>query len=252
MKADISEIIEVCLLAGKIILSNGGETYRVEDTMIRIAQSYSVKEVYSFVTPTGIFLTVQGENKGQEQTKFIRIFERSIDLNKVVLVNDISRRICNGSLTIDEAYEKLLEIENQKHLYPKWIQIIAAAIATGFFALMFGGDWKDYLSAFITGGIGFVVFIYIHRLVRVKFFTEIITSTIIGLISVFFLKIGLGNHLEKIVVGSIMPMVPGVQITNAVRDLMAGDLVSGVARGSEALITALAIGTGIAVVISFL
>ncbi len=92
------------------MLSNGGETYRVEDTMLRIAHSFLKGEASSYVTPTGIFLTVQGNDK-EQKTKFYRIFSRSIDLNKVVLVNDISRKISSGLMSLDEAYERLLEVE---------------------------------------------------------------------------------------------------------------------------------------------
>lgn len=250
MSNNVNEIIEVCLLAGKIMLSNGGETYRTEDTMSRIAKAYNIDEVHSYVTPTGIFLTVQAEIEDIGKTKFIRITERSIDLNKVSLVNDISRQICLSNISIEEAYKRLFEVEKLKTLYPLWVQIFAAAIASAFFALMFGGMWADFLPAFLAGGIGFLVFNIIHRFIKVKFFSEIIASFTIGILAVFFVKYGIGLNQEKIIIGSIMPLVPGLIITNAVRDLMAGDLVSGLARGSEALITALAIGVGIASVIA--
>ncbi|MFV9511716.1 threonine/serine exporter family protein [Tepidibacillus sp. LV47] len=239
--------MEVCLLAGKIMLANGGETYRVEDTMLRIAQSFHIGEAYSYVTPTGIFLTIQG--KHQQKTKFIRIHLRSIDLNKVVLVNDISRKISSGMMTIDEAYESLCKIEQLKPLYPIWLQTLAAAISSGFFSLMFGGTWKDFFPALIVGGIGFIIFIFLHYIAKVKFFAEMATAFLIGLLLSVLYKFGFGAHLDKMIIGSIMPLVPGVLITNAVRDLIAGDLVSGLARGAEAFFTALAIGTGVAVIL---
>lgn len=252
MESDIKKIMDVCLLAGKIMLSSGAETYRVEDTMVRIARSRQIQNVYSFVTPTGIFLSIQGQSKEEEQTKFIRIFDRSIDLNKVVLVNDISRKVNQNQIDMDEAYLKLQEIDHAKPLYPKWIQILAAAVASGFFSLMFGGNWEDFIPTFLTGGLGFILFILVHRLAQVKFFAEIVSSFFIGLFAHWLLYIGFGTHLDKIIVGSVMPLVPGLLITNAVRDLMAGDLVSGLARGAEAFITAFAIGTGIAVVIALI
>lgn len=252
MRANINEILEVCLLAGEIMLSNGAETYRVEDTMTRIAKSYQVNQVYSFVTPTGIFLTIEGESKEQSKTKFIRVFKRSIDLNKVTLVNDISRKISDKYMTIEEAHSSLQQIEQLKPLYSLWLRIIAAGIASGFFALMFGGEWGDFIPAFVSGSFGFIVFISLHRLVHVQFVAEIIASFTIGIIASIFIYLGLGINIEKIIVGSIMPLVPGLMITNAVRDLMAGDLVSGTARGAEALLTALAIGVGIAAVVSLL
>jgi uncharacterized membrane protein YjjP (DUF1212 family) len=108
--------------------------------------------------------------------------------------------------------------------------------------------WKDFIPALITGGVGFTSLIYFHRLVPIKFFAEFLASFIIGMLSYGFVEIGVGQELDKIIIGSVMPLVPGLLITNAVRDLMAGHLVSGLSKGAEAFLTAFAIGTGIAVV----
>ena len=62
----------------------------------------------------------------------------------------------------------------------------------------------------------------------------------------------MGSEIDKIIIGSVMPLVPGLLITNAVRDLMSGHLVSGMSKGAEALLTALAIGGGIALIFSYL
>ena len=48
-----------------------------------------------------------------------------------------------------------------------------------------------------------------------------------------------------------MTLVPGVAITNSMRDVIAGDLMAGMVRGLEALLVALALalGTGVALVV---
>lgn len=244
--------MEVCLLAGKIMLQSGGETYRVEDTMNRIARSSALSEAHSYVTPTGIFLSIQGKERNREQTKFLRIFQRQIDLNKIVRVNDISRRISAGQLAIEEAYPLLLEVENSRSLYPAWLHIIAAALASAFFSLMFGGTGNDFLPSLLTGGLGFFLYLRANRWVEVKFFSEIFAAFTIGAIAYLFFHLGLDIHIDKVIIGSVMPLVPGLLITNAVRDLMAGDLVSGLARGAEAFFTAFAIGAGVAVTLTLL
>src|SRR5690606_10018385 len=101
------------------------------------------------------------------------------------------------------------------------------------------------------GGIGFTCFIYVHKIVELKFFAEFSASFIIGVLALIFVHVGFGVEVDKIIIGSVMPLVPGLLITNAVRDLIAGHLVSGLSKGAEAFLTAFAIGTGIAVVISF-
>lgn len=240
-------MMDVCLLAGEIMLKNGAETYRVEDTMMRMAKAFGVKQCESFVTPTGIIFSI----RDIEQTKLIRIPERTTDLHKVVLVNEISRQISKNELSIEEALEKLKEVDKARETYSTWIQVIAASLASGCFLIMFQGLWSDFLPAMLAGGLGFFTLIYIHALIKIKFFAEFSASFVIGLTAYLLVILGFGKELDTIIIGSVMPLVPGLLITNAVRDLMAGHLVAGLSKGAEACLTAFAIGAGIAVVLSF-
>jgi uncharacterized membrane protein YjjP (DUF1212 family) len=242
------EIARVCLLAGKIMLENGGETYRVEDTMTYIADAYGVPNSHSFVTPTGIIFSIDGP---EQITRLIRISERSTDLRKVSLANAVSRRISQGELSVKEAYLLLEKIDSASPGYPIWFEIAAAAVASGCFLIMFEGTWHDFIPALLAGGAGYSCLIYFHRLVPIKFFAEFLASLVIGAMAFLFLKAGIGHDLDKMIIGSVMPLVPGLLITNAVRDLMAGHFVSGLSKGAEAFLTAFAIGTGVAFVLSF-
>jgi uncharacterized membrane protein YjjP (DUF1212 family) len=238
-----NEVIKVCLLAGKIMLQGGAETHRVEDTMSRIAASYGITSSHSFVTPTGIFFSVDEE----ESTKLIRIIERSTDLQKVTLVNSISRKISNGELTVKESYDQLKEIDQAELAYPLWFQIVAAFLTSGCFLIMYDGLWSDFLIACIAGGIGFAAFHFLHELLEVKFFAEFIAAFLIGTFTIFIVSVGIGSEVDKIIIGSVMPLVPGLLITNAVRDLIVGHFVSGLSKGAEASLTSIAMGAGIAV-----
>ncbi|MEW9667915.1 threonine/serine exporter family protein [Ammoniphilus sp. 3BR4] len=242
------QIIEICLLAGKLLLQNGAETYRVEDTMIRMAFAFELRRSQSFVIPTGIIFSIDGV----EATRLIRITERFTDLQKVALVNNISRQISEGGLTAEEALSRLKEVESANYSYPIWLQITSAALASGCFLIMFLGSWGDFIPAVIAGGLGYSSVLYFHRLAEIKFFAEFLASFLIGIVSYLFVFSGIGSELDKIIIGSVMPLVPGLLITNAVRDLMAGHLIAGLAKGAEAFLTAFAIGTGIAIVFSIL
>ncbi|MNP13709.1 Inner membrane protein YjjP [compost metagenome] len=244
LEQPMHEIVEVCLLAGKIMLQSGAETYRVEDTMSRIASSFDFHNSHCFVMPTGIMFQPNGE----ESAKLIRILERTTDLQKVDAVNGISRQLSNGDITILEAHATLCKIDKEAHTHSIGFQIAAASIASACFTMMFQGTWPDFIPAMISGGIGYATFIYFHRLVKVKFFAELVASFLIGIISFILISVEIGQTLNTIIIGSVMPLVPGLVITNAVRDLMAGHLVSGLSRGAEAFLTAFAIGTGIALV----
>lgn len=244
------DIMEVCLLAGKILAQNGAETYRVEDTMMRIAASFGISNSHSFVIPTGIIFSI--ETEVPTKTKLIRISERTTDLLKVTLVNRISRDISAGKLTIKEAYEKLKEIDTARMSFSVWTQFIAAAISSGCFLIMFQGGWGDFVPAVLAGGAGFLAMAGFQRGISIKFFSEFLASIVIGCLAYAFVHFGWGYELDKIIIGSVMPLVPGLLITNAVRDLMAGHLLSGLSKGAEAFLTSFAIGGGIAVVLTFL
>ncbi|WP_430791288.1 threonine/serine exporter family protein [Virgibacillus flavescens] len=244
---DIS-IAKVCMLAGKIMLESGAETYRVEDTMNRIAVAYGLSNAQSYATPTGIIFSVDRV----EKTNFIRISERSTDLHKITEVNSISRRLTGDELVLSEALALLEEVDQDRVVYAEWIQVVAAAFVAGCFTIMFGGTWPDFMPSFAAGGVGYAAVIWFNRLVETRFIAEFIASLAIGLLAVFFIQSGLGLELDKIIIGAVMPLVPGLHITNAVRDLMTGHLVAGVSKGVEAVLTAFAIGAGVAVVFAFI
>lgn len=239
--------IDCILLAGRMMMEAGAETYRVEDTMARMAETQKMESTHSFVTPTGIIFSPGSPY----HTKLVRINDRTTDLEKVALVNDVSRKLSTGEYTLETAYVQLQEIDKSNVMFPLWLQLIAASVASGCFLLLFNGLWTDFPAAMVAGGLGFFMVTLINELTRVKFFAEFVASLVVGLTSFVAISFGFGAELDKIIIGSVMPLVPGLLITNAVRDLMAGHFMSGLSKGAEALLTAFAIGAGIALVLSF-
>ncbi|GIO26908.1 threonine/serine exporter family protein [Ornithinibacillus bavariensis] len=240
-------VTKVCMQAGKIMLESSAETYRVEDTMNRIARAYGVNNPQSYATPTAINFSVDIA----EASNMMRIEKRTTDLNKIAEVNALSRRIAAGEIAIEDALTILKKLDREKILYSSTMLVLVAAISSGCFTIMFGGPWIDFLPALLAGGIGFLGFILFDKLVEIRFISEFVAAFIIGILAVLFVVIGFGNELDKIIIGAVMPLVPGLHITNAVRDLLAGHLVAGLSKGVEALLTAFAIGAGIAVVLAF-
>jgi uncharacterized membrane protein YjjP (DUF1212 family) len=238
------KIIELCLLAGKIMLKSGAETRRAEDTMRRIASSFGIHDSQSFVTPTAIMFSLSEA----DPTKLVRISVRSTDLQKVAIVNDISRKIHSGDLKIEEALKELKAVAKADLSYPVWLQIVAASFVSSCFLIMFKGGWGDFLPASIAGGAGYAVFIYVHKMIKLKYVSEFVSALVIGVIAYFAILSGWGTAMDKIIIGSVMPLVPGVLITNAVRDLMDGHFISALSKSAESFLTSIAIGTGIALV----
>ncbi|WP_260858023.1 threonine/serine exporter family protein [Bacillus sp. FJAT-22090] len=246
MTQDSELAVECCLLAGRLMMESGAETYRAEDTMDRMAMSQQLTQSQSFVTPTGIIFT--GSNS--LPTKLVRISSRSTDLARIAVVNAVSRKLVNKDITLKEAYSELVRIDTEHKTFPLWLQIVAASIASAAFLLLYGGTIKDVPTALFAGGIGFSISTLLEMKTRVKFFAEFLASLCISFIAIYSVAYGLGNDVDRIIIGSVMPLVPGLLITNAVRDLMSGHFVSGVSKGAEAFLTAFAIGAGVALGLS--
>ncbi|WP_066026241.1 threonine/serine exporter family protein [Enterococcus mundtii] len=239
---DLDLLLNTCLLAGKIMTESNAEMYRVEDTMSRIASASGNYRLVSYVTQTGLFI-------GFDRTSTIRmeqITNRTINLERVVKVNSSSRKYVAGNLSLDELYLALQEIEKDRRMFPVWLQIISAAIISGTIMILFGGEMGDLPITLLIGGFGYTIYLFSLKFFRIKFLAEFLSSLLIGVAAILSIRLGIGSSQDFIIIGCVMPLVPGVQITNAIRDLLAGHYVSGVSRGAEAMMTASMIGFAIA------
>lgn len=244
-----SELVKVVRLCARMILENGGETYRAEETVNRICQAYEYEESDVFATPTGVFISVS-KAEGSSESCIVRIRSRGVNLEVIDQVNNISRQLTSGQIKLDKAAEVLQAI-NQNRKDRVWLSALASGLSSGFFALLFRGSLFDFSVAMLCGVLVRLVSGLIKTVDMFNFTISLLGGFLIGVLSVLCVKIfGMGN-LDKIISGAMMPLLPGVSMTNAIRDTMRGDLVSGVSRGAEALLIALALAFGAGVVLKF-
>ena len=245
---EINEILEVANYAGKIMLQSGAEAYRVEETMNRICISLGVESASSFATPTVIISSIS--HNGAIKSLVERISNRSVDLQKIHKVNDLARNINRDNITLEELKEALKEIEDEKR-YSNKTTILFSAIGAFGFVFLFGGSFRDAIAAFFIGLAVKYVSIKSDNFGINSFFNTSISAGILALLAIISIRINLANDMDKVIIGSIMLLVPVLAITNAIRDTVAGDLVSGLVRGAEAFLTAIAVAVGTGVVLSF-
>jgi len=241
-------VMDTCLLAGEIMLKSGGETYRTEETMAHIARAAGMHGVHSFVTPTSIILSYRFGDK--DYTRMIRTPDRTIDLHKVTLVNEVSRKFVSGKITLREAYLSLREIDQRKKIYPTWLQNLAAGMASGSFTLLIGASWADLMPTILAGIVVNVSVALFEPFLRVKFFSEFMAAFMGGLVVLLFTTFFPQLRLDLMLIGTMLPLFPGIAVTNSLRDLMAGDLMAGTSRGVEALLTALSVAVATAIILA--
>lgn len=241
-------ILHTALTAGRIMIENGSEIERVEDTMTRIATNAGARTSQLFVMITGILMAINGEVGAQIEP----VKRRTFDLEKIAVVNSLSRAFADHQISLQEFSNQLDHLDSVSKYFPFWLQLLAAALVSGPLEVVFRHNLPDFWITCVVGMLGWWVYYALNKYVRIRFLSEFSAAVAIGLLAVLSHHWGFGNNVDDIIIGSVMPLVPGVPITNSVRDILAGNLVSGPARGVEALVSAAAIGFGIAMVLQFL
>lgn len=242
------DLLKFAVLSGQTILENGGETYRSEDTIERMLDN-KVERVETFVTPTGIFASI--ENDGKIETIIARVKVRDSDLNKVALVNDLSRRFSRenlDTLDLNKYINELNEIRS-KGKYNYVLRILFAGIAAASSGMLLGSTIKDFLPTLATATLLQILVTYFEKLRLSTFIINILGGAFAALLGIIFSHFYIGT-LNGIIIGSIVTLLPGVAITNAVRDAIWGDLVSAVSRGVEAIISAISIAAGVGFILN--
>lgn len=237
-----NEILRIALYAGEIMLKNGAETYRVEDTVIRICDAKGLKYVNAFVTPTVIMIS---DSRFDGKSMIRRIFSRDTNLEKVSAVNDFSRLFGNDpDMTAKKALTELKQIDNLSP-YPYLLKLLCGGFGSSAFALLFGSGINDAIIAFIVSSLSIYIYGSLQRISEVSFLANFIASFIIGISALTMSVLIKNTRFDMIITGSIMPLLPGFALTNGLRDFISGDLISGTSRVSEAFIIAVSIAFGV-------
>ena len=236
---DNSKVMNLAYEAGAILLENGAEISRVEETMRRIADHFGVDDESFFVLSNGIMATA----KGYARTKFIPIKGTSLD--KVVAVNQLSREVAEGKCNLAQLEARLKEIRAMRPK-PVWEQILASALGSAAFCIIFGGGFEDCLVALVVGMLLWVYMLFVgyRHLSRIAgTLTGALLATV--LCGVMYLM-GVGTHPSNMIIGSIVSLIPGVPFTHGISDLANEDYIAGITRLLDALLTFLCIALGVA------
>ena len=255
---ETSDVLEVAYEAGRILLENGAEIFRVEETMSHIAEHFGVKMNEVFVISNGLFASDNGENdrnrkKGllghdaaKKYAKIEHVPVKGTRLDLVVEVNQLSREVCEGKYTLAETAAKLEEIRNMKGKSPI-ILILASGIGAAAFSYLFGGTLRDAAVALVAGLVLYALMLFAFKDMS-KITKNILGSAVVSVICLFGYKLGIGTNLNAMVIGAVMPLIPGVPFVNGIRDIADGDYLSGAIRMLDAMLVFLSIAIGVGVV----
>ncbi len=240
MDTQQEKALQLATDAGHILLENGAEINRVEDTMQHIASAYGIEGDSFYVLSNGIIST--GEHFARAE--FIPI--RGTQLSRVVEVNQLSREIdAAAPMPLDELECRLRSIR-QSPSKPWWELVVGIALGVSSFSILFGGSFVDAGATFAAGLLlGLFITFVGSRMSRI--FSNLLGGLVGGLLCILAVRIGLGQHLPNMIIGTIIALVPGVPFTNGMRDLANEHYLAGTTRLLDAFLAFLCIALGVVV-----
>ena len=246
-------ILDLCVDAGETLLANGAEIYRVQQTMEIIARSYGARSFHVYVLTNGLFASM--EDGGAVQSAAVRSTPRvEMNLGRISAVNALSREIVAGRVPLEEAFARLAQIRATRGL-PGWLMVSASAFSAACFCYLFGGSAVDAFTALAPG---FAVGLFTRALARArtplnKLVSNMLSAGVVALVSLACVQAlglaGVACSLDKVIIGGIIPLVPGVALTNGIRDVANCDYLSGTIRAIDAVLIAAGIALGVGLVL---
>lgn len=244
---DYTTLLNLATEIGFDLLQNGAEIYRVEDSVRRIFAAYGISNSDVFTIPSCILVTINDE-AGRPLTRVRRLTASSTNILRIEHYNALCRKICRNKPDFEWIRQEIDRIDKLPQ-YSLNTQIWATAFISFSFTLFYGGSFWDALVAFVCGFILKPIFDAMQKNNSNSFFNNIICSAIVTVLAVLSVHFSIASHYDKIIIGTLMNLVPGIAITNVMRDIIAGDLLSGTIKFVEALLVALgiALGAGLAI-----
>ncbi len=242
-KTDTSRLLSYILEILEMMVESGAEIYRVEESAMRICKAYGMGRADIFATTSNIIISVES-NDGVIKTHTRRIGQIGTNIEKVHALNNLVRKLCSEQPELTQIVDEIKRIK-ETPTYKPFVIFIFYAIVAGSFYLFFGG--RNAIEFVISLFIGLLVGIignFFAKLNANKLLIRFISSLFACSVAIICKNTGIISNIDHIIIGNIMTLIPGVGLTNSLRDLFAGDSISGVLRLIEAVLLALAIACG--------
>lgn len=241
---DYSKLLQAILDIAEEMLVCGAEVERVEDSIERMCDAYGCTRTNAFIITSNIQVTFEAPD-GNIITQIRRIVRNDVNFDRLDYLNNLSRYICAEKPSLPELLEKYDEVMNRKQL-PIWVDYLGAVLVSSGFTVFFGGNTVDGAYAAILGIVITFVTKFLSKHEKNAMALVFIASITAGFTAVFSSAIGIDIHIDKVMIGGIMLLIPGIAMTNSVRDMLTGDIGTGLLRLANSLLLAAAIACGFA------
>ena len=242
-------LVSRALDVGERMLLCGGEVSRVEDTISRILKSYGAQRVEVFTILSFISLTaVFEEDVVLTENRRVSIVAYSNDFSRLEQLTALSREVCAARPDLSVIGERLaaINLPPRKKQFKELYLLLGYVLSGTGFAIFFGGNWLDALGAGLCCLAVWFLNGVLKRAALQRLFHAFFVSFMAGALCYLMILLGLGEHPGQMMMAVIMVLIPGIAITNAMREMLISDTISGILRLVEALLIATAVAFGFA------
>ena len=247
---EMKKVLKYAMEIGECMLVSGAGVSRVEDTISRICKAYGAKEANVFSITSSIVTTIEDE-KGEILTQTKRIKSYKTDFTKLDELNQLSRYMCKELPEEEEVKRKIAEIKKGK-VVVFTEEVLTSAVIAAAWTSFYGGGITEAIIAMIAGAFVTILARYIKILAPNEMVLNFLLSFFVAAFAYISTKFGLTEDYGKIIIGNIMLLVPGVAFVNALRDMIGGDMMSGILRVCESILLAVFLAAGSFMALMFL
>ncbi len=239
----LADIVDLALSAGQLLIENGAESQRVEETIRTLGSGLGCD--WGDVSVSYDAIVVSHSSGGEFRTKIRHVNRRGVNMTLIAAISYLTHRVADGHFDRVMVRTELRHIRNMPRLYNRWQTILTVGLACAAFSRLFGGDWRVFMvTLFAAAGAMFVR----QELVKRHFNTLLavsITAFVAGLLVGIFHFLQLVDQPGVALAASVLLLVPGVPFINAVEDLIKGHVVVGIAQAVTGALIILAIAMGL-------
>jgi uncharacterized membrane protein YjjP (DUF1212 family) len=235
------EITRLCIWTGQLLMQHGAESALVEAVSVRLGAALGLENVQVAITANALSLTTLCG--GHCITTVRRTVDHGINMH---VVTEVQRTmILAETKRIDRAETRQrLEAIRPFH-YPKAVVAVMIGLSCASFARLMGADGPSCALVFAASGIAMVVRQVLtrwHFNPLVSFFVTAFVATSIAGLGV---RHAVSQHPDMVMAASVLLLIPGFPLINAVSDMVKGYVNTGVARWTFAMLLILASSMGI-------
>ena len=236
------ESMELIMEIAQQMIESGAEIGRVEESVNRMCSTYgTTPQVYA--TSSSIILTVYHPD-GAFWTMTRRVKKSVSNMERLHHLNDLVRWITANAPSEEEIAQRLGKIKNIS-CYSTFSQLFCYALISSSFTVFFGArdGWEILFSALIGVSVG-LASMGLDLLRCNSILSRFLCSFASSIAALVLFRLGWVPTVDNIIIGNIMAQIPGIGLTNALRDLLTGETITGLMRFMETVLLAIAIASG--------